>query len=769
MVDRVAATRIQLSPRSEVVHVSRGRTALGLDRQGNVHADEPRQGLYVHQTRMLSRYGWTIDGEEPRLSVQSAVEQHSWLAYYFVAPKNCKDTPTGECNPLQQTIELRVARVVGEGMHEDVELVNHTQIATTVTLVLEADADFAAREEVRKGRKQHGKLPKTWERVAEREWRWSFDYKAEHEYEHQGEKGVARLHRGISLRLRADSEATHAGRKVSFRIELAPHAHWNACLIWTPEVDGHVMPVEEEHNALVGSSGEYSRKRERFLASATRLRTTADDDLTARVQRVLDRARLDVAALRMDDLDRGEHEWTLAAGVPTYMALFGRDMLGAAWQASLLSVDMTRGALAILGDRTAHDENPWRDAQPGRMLHEQHTDPLSVLNYTPRGRYFGSVTTPFLYPICVSELWHWTGDLDLVRPFVKPALDGLAWADEYSLDRKTGFYVYDTLSEDGPKNQAWKDSDDAIVYPDGSQVPDPLGTCEMQAFAYAAKLHFAEVLFWLGDRHDARRLFEEAEALKRRFNERFWMEDEGFVAMAIDGDGRVVKTIASDPGHCVTAGILPAERAARVVERLLEPDMFSGWGVRTLSTKHPAYNPFAYHRGTVWPVENAGFVLGMARYGLHAPMWRLARALFETAALFEYDRLPEVFGGHARDARHPFPCLYEKADSPQAWSASAPILMLQSMVGVYPYAPLHLLLVDPHLPPWMSDITIEKLRVGEACVDLRFVRDESGETRYEVLAREGKLHVVRQPSPWSLTAGWAERVKDALESLLPRK
>jgi glycogen debranching enzyme len=236
--------------------------------------------------------------------------------------------------------------------------------------------------------------------------------------------------------------------------------------------------------------------------------------------------------------------------------------------------------------------------------------------------------------------------------------------------------------------------------------------------------------------------------------------------MAIDGSNRLVKSISSDAGHCLLSGILDEAMAARIVNRMMQPDLFSGWGIRTLSSEHPAYNPFAYHRGTVWPVENGAFVLGMARYGLHGEMWRLARALFEAAALFEYDRLPEVFGGHPRDDHHPFPCLYEKADSPQAWSASAAFIVMQALLGLYPYAPLRVLFLDPWLPDWLPQMTLENMSVGDARVSLSFQRGEDGRTDYKVEQLEGELHVLRQPSPWSLTAHWGERVKDAVSSLL---
>jgi glycogen debranching enzyme len=219
----------------------------------------------------------------------------------------------------------------------------------------------------------------------------------------------------------------------------------------------------------------------------------------------------------------------------------------------------------------------------------------------------------------------------------------------------------------------------------------------------------------------------------------------------------------------VAAGILDHHLVPRAVERLFAADLFSGWGIRTLSDRHPAYNPYSYHRGSIWPVEHGSFAIGLMRYGLHAEMDRLCRAQFEAARLFDFYRLPEVFAGHPRDEDHPFPAFYREACSPQAWSASAVFCLVQSLLGVYPYAPLKMLLVDPRLPPWLPEITLKNLRVGQATTDIRFFRKEDGGSDYEVLETKGPLHVVRQPSPWSLTASFGERLKDALVSLLPGK
>lgn len=289
----------------------------------------------------------------------------------------------------------------------------------------------------------------------------------------------------------------------------------------------------------------------------------------------------------------------------------------------------------------------------------------------------------------------------------------------------------------------------------------------MQAFIYASKLHFSEILWSLGDIDRAKQLYREAEDLKKRFNKKFWMPKEQFLAMGIDSRGKLIRSIASDPAHCLATGIVEEPLARVMADRFFREDLFSGWGIRSLSRDHPAYNPYAYHRGTVWPMETGILVFGMARYGFQAEANRLARAFFETASLFRNCRLPEVFAGHPRDESHPFPGLYPNADSPQAWSAAAPFLVIQSLLGLCPYAPLGVLFVDPALPEWLPSISLKNVHVGEAVVDLHFSRNEKGETTYRIDRLERDLHIIRQPRPWSLLANYGEQVKDAITSLIP--
>jgi glycogen debranching enzyme len=512
--------------------------------------------------------------------------------------------------------------------------------------------------------------------------------------------------------------------------------------------------MEQKRNASAAVSADFSTHPLR------------EHSLTAVVQSALSQAKTDLGSLRLFDLDVDESGWVPAAGLPVYTGLYGRDVLTAGWEAAMLGPEMMRGALHHLARLQGKERNDWRDEDPGKMIHEARTGPLSQLNFIPNGLYYGSVTTSGFYSLVLSELWHWTGDKDLIRPFLEPALSALQWMDEGSDLDSDGFYEYQTRSRKGLRNQGWKDSDDGVLDEHGNAVSTPIATCEEQAFVYVAKLHLSEVLWWMDQKSEAHRLYHEAEELRKRFSEKFWLPADRYPALALDAQKRAIPTIASNAGHCVAAGIMEQEHVVSTVRRMMSDELFTGWGVRTLSNQHPAFNPYSYHRGSVWPVEQATFVLGMVRYGLHREAAELARAFFEAASCFEFCRLPELFAGHRRDANHPFPAAYPEACWPQAWSSSAVFGVIQSLLGLYPYAPLHILIVDPYLPDWLPEITVTHLRIGRAVVDLHFSRRSDGQTGFQIKRLEGPLHVIRQPSPWSITAGFAERTKDLLTSFI---
>lgn len=753
----------RLRPRPDALYVSRGFVALATDRDGFIE-DGREHGLFVHETRMLSRYRWRVDGADLAPVALSSIEPHDWLGTYIrEAPGNERghdDHGSGMMDPASEfTLELRLRRTVAAGVREAVRLTNYTPHPTAFRLTLDAAADFADLQETAGERRQHGRCRQAWDDEART---LTFAYRA------------GPLRRRLHVRIAAADapphyEALDAGARIAFDVELPPRGSWRALVEWDPETEPLAL-LDGEPTPFAESFGAWDARDRAFLDAAATFETAESGTLASTVVKTLDRARRDLAALRLYDLDGPDDGgWTMAAGLPIYLALYGRDTLTAAWQAAPLGPEMLAGTLDVLARFQGTEDDAWRDERPGRMLHEVHTGPLKVLSLNPFGRYYGSMTTSAFYPVAVAAHWHWTGDRDAAFRHLKPALDALAWLDAHGDADGDGLYEYRTRSEQGTKHQAWKDSPHAIVHADGRFVEPPIATCEEQAFVYQAKLALAEVLWSLGNRDEARRLVREAAALKERFNEAFWMEGEGFYALGLDAQKRPIRSITSNPGHCLATAIIPEDRAVRVVERLFRPDLFSGWGIRTLSAENPAFNPYSYHRGSVWPVEHGTFALGLMRYGLWDELHRLCRAQFEAAALFEHHRLPEVFSGHARTEERPFPAFYPQANSPQAWSASAVFCFAQAMLGLYPYAPLKLLVVDPHLPDWLPELTVRALRVGQATATIRFFRKGDGTSSYHVEHVEGTLHVVRQPSPWSLTATTGERLVDALASLLPGK
>lgn len=765
---------VQLRPRPDTFYIGQGRAVLATALDGFVYA-RPGHGFFSNETRLLSHYEYRIDGESPTPVALSNVDQHTWLGYYILLPPGfgpvAEDSGSGKVTAASQnSLELKLSRYLADGLHEDVDLTNFTQRPSSFQLQLRLDADFMAIDETLGKRQQFGQKTRAWVKQCDSQGKLVFSYSASHQYRHQGEKGTAHFRCGLEVRVvKADSLPRFKGEQIQFQVDLKPGCSWHACFHLVPVIDGR--PQEPKHLSCSFKEGtdEYDRLRRLFVKDSVAFVTPEQLTLQPVVAGALNQASRDLAALRLHDLDHGAHAWTVAAGLPIYLALFGRDTLSTAWQAALLSTELLQGTLPEIARWQGTEINDWRDEQPGRMIHEAHTDPLSMLNYVPRQRYYGAVTTSPFFSVALSLLWHWTGDKGLIAPLVDPALRALQWADRYGDANGDGFYDYKTRSEKGNRNQGWKDSGDAIVYDDGSQVDPPVATCEEQAFIYAAKQVLSEVLWWQDRRDEAKRLYHEASELKKRFGDAFWMEETGFYAMGLDPQSHPIKSIGSDPGHCIATGIADHSLVKRTADRMFQTDLFSGWGVRTLSSAHPAYNPYSYHRGSVWPVENATFAVGFMRYGLLSHMEQLCRAQFEAASLFTYYRLPELFSGHPRDITHPFPALYPEANWPQAWSASAVFLFLEAMLGLYPYAPLQLLFVDPQLPTWLPEITLKNLRVGQAVLTLRFYRKSNGASEYEILDQRGKLHVFRQPSPWSLRANFAERLKDLLSGFLPGK
>jgi glycogen debranching enzyme len=444
-------------------------------------------------------------------------------------------------------------------------------------------------------------------------------------------------------------------------------------------------------------------------------------------------ALLDMGALRIYDMDVSDEAWVPAAGVPWFVALFGRDSLIVSYQNMAVSPGFARGALKRLADYQATKRDDWLDAQPGKILHEMRFGELAQFHKIPFYPYYGTADATILYLIVLSETYRWTGDLELVRQYLGVAENCLKWIDESGDLDGDGFQEYKTFSSLGYENIGWKDASNAVVYKDGSQVKQPKAICSLQSYAYAAKVRMAEVFHALGDDKRAQALEAEASSLRERFNDVFWMEQEGCYAFGLDPNKKQITSVASNAGQVLWSGIADQDKAERTAKRLLQDDMWSGWGIRTLSSNNPAYNPLDYQTGSVWPQDNGIIAAGFKRYGLSKESNHVIRALFDAITRFAAYRPPEVFAGLQRKGDMDFPVLYPGgANIPQAWATGSIFHMIRTILGLRADAPNKCLYVHPTLPDWLCDVELHQLRVGGCAMRLRFWR-EGTRSRWEVV------------------------------------
>jgi glycogen debranching enzyme len=460
--------------------------------------------------------------------------------------------------------------------------------------------------------------------------------------------------------------------------------------------------------------------------------------------RLCERGVADLAGLKLPLRLNHRSVVVPAAGVPWYVALFGRDSLIVSVQTALLDPEFGHGALEILGSLQAKQWDDYRDAEPGKILHELRMGELAFFDQIPQTPYYGTADATPLYLIALHNAWRNTGDRDLVERYLPTARRCLDWIDKYGDRDGDGFQEYETHSSDGYENQGWKDAHDAILYPDGSNVKGPKALCELQGYVFDAWLRTAEIFDEFEMHSQAEALHDKAKALYRHFNEAFWDEGEKFYALALDGDKNKVTTIASNPGHCLWSGIVPRERAKHVVSRLMQPDLYSGWGIRTLSSNHPSYNPHSYQLGSVWPHDNALIALGLKRYGFIKELGRIAGDVVEAGSYFMHHRLPELYSGLKRSETS-FPIQYPGANVPQAWASGSVFAFLQAMLGWDCDAPREKLYLDPFLPDWVEEIILKGIRVGSKRVDLR-VYSHDGKTTLKVLQGDAEVITVR-PQP----------------------
>ena len=670
------------------------------------------EGFYAQDTRHLSELGLTVGGQQPIL-LSSVMES----GHHAVINATNPVLVDGGASIPQDTLNVRRTVLVADRLYYRVRVRNFHPRPVASVVEMSLAADFADVFEVRGvGRRTGGQLsPPT--RDGDR---LRFAYVA---VDGQRRETLVELS-PPPQRVRIDEGRAH----VAWDVQLGA---------------GEAIEVQLTVFALLrrgrrnGSTLEQTEARLEathadWVAACTRIST--DNEL---FDRLVDASMRDLHALLMPVGDGA----LPAAGIPWYVAPFGRDSLLSACEALMINPDVARGTLLALAGLQANTDEDWRDAEPGKILHELRTGELARTGQIPHTPYYGTVDATPLFLMLAGGYYRWTLDLDTMTQ-LRPALDAaLAWIDEWGDRDGDGFVEYERRSPAGLRNHGWKDSEDAIMHADGSLAQGPIALVEAQGYVYAAKRRIADVYHALGDTSRALRLRSEAAALRRAFNEAFWMPEEGYFALALDGHKNQVRSVTSNPAHCLYCGIVDDGKARQVAERLMAADMYSGWGIRTLSNSSPAYNPMSYHNGSVWPHDNAIAAAGLKRYGFDAATNRIATGLFDVASGARDFRLPELLCGFQRNESRAI-VAYPVACIPQAWAATAPFMLVQALLGITAHAPQNRLTVDrPRLPDWLGDVEIRNLRVGPSTVGLAFHYSASGSTGFSLLEQQGDVRV----------------------------
>jgi glycogen debranching enzyme len=661
---------------SDQVRILNGNTFVVSDDRGDIEASltDPT-GLFSFDTRFLSRWVLTINGQ--RLTALSTDDLQYFEARFFLVP----GTGTVYIDSKQSVIRRRS---VGTGFSEELSVLNHDEEPIDLTVRIEAASDFADLFEVKDALRKKG----------------AYSTQTEHG------KLVLTYRRDTFARATviSTSEACDIDQDgLTFQVHLEPHSSWKVDLnvaISVPDVPDarqDEAPSVLAWEALRAPS-DMALDLQHWLKAAPRLECDWDSLRTS-----YRRSLVDLAALRFSPVTAGGHSLP-AAGLPWFMTMFGRDSIFTSLQVLPFTQELAATTLRELALRQGTRSDDFRDEDPGRILHEMRYGEMTAFEERPHSPYYGSADATPLYVVLLDEYERWTGDLDLVRELEFEARAALNWIDEYADLQGNGYISYQRRNEQtGLENQCWKDSWDSIAYHDGRLPGFPRATCELQGYAYDAKMRGARLarLAW-SDPEYADRLEQEAADLKRRFNEDFWVADGEFFALALDVDGSQVDSLTSNNGHLLWSGIVDDDKAEAVVGHLLGERLFSGWGIRTMAVGEGRYNPIGYHVGTVWPFDNSFIAWGLRRYGYKEEAAVVAAGILGAAEFFD-GRLPEAFGGYPREMTK-YPVQYPTACTPQAWSTGTPLLLLRTMLGLEPVG--ENLVVDAALPKAIGELEL---------------------------------------------------------------
>jgi glycogen debranching enzyme len=674
-------------------------------------------GLYYHDCRYLNGYELTIDGQTPA-ALSASAAQGSIGIFTLTNPKmDLSDGTTLEKEELGITWH-RLLDADGPALLDELQFQNFTQRLLQFSVSVTFRSAFEDLFVVR------GLVTQRYGRVQEPQW-----HGGELSLGYEGQDGIHRR-----LLIQTDPPADeHHGTTATFHVSVAPRRQRRirVALVIQESKGGHTSPRHSHLSDFQQHESNLEAQTKQWLAEITQVSGNG-----SALDQLMDRSFRSLRVLRAH-LDEDAY---FAAGVPWFVTLFGRDSLITALQMLAYHPSIAEQTLRLLARYQGRREDDERDEQPGKILHELRVGELANLKVIPQTPFYGTVDATPLFLILIARHAAWTGSLHLFHE-LRPHIDlALQWLNTYGNRQSAGYLSYESHAKKKMVNQGWKDSGNGIVNEDGTLAEAPIALVEVQGYVYAAWLEMAALFERVGELEKAERLSQEAHGLRKRFNRDFWMEAKGCYALALQKDGRPAAVVSSNPGQALWTGIADEEKAHRTIDRLMAPDMFSGWGVRTLSEKERAYNPIAYHLGTVWPHDNSILASGFRRYGRDEEALRIFQGLFDAAFHFHAHQLPEVFCGFSRQ-EYEIPVNYPVACHPQAWAAGALPFLVVTLLGLEPDAfNQHLRIVRPLLPRGLDRLDVTALHVGRATVDLAFRRGPDG-IDAEVTHLDGTLAV----------------------------
>lgn len=706
-------------------------------------------GLFCRDTRFLSRLELQIDGRSPVL-LSSTAEKGFALSVLCANPQL-------ETGIQAETLGIQRDLVINGGLFEQMQITNYNRHSVSFTLSLSFDADFMDLFEVRgfsrekrgqllrrlpSGSQEQGKPGSQVSRVSKKSRRAEEELidnplpTADDRLAVPKDIEITLAYLGLDgllmeSRLQFSDRQPDAlkGYTVLWHLELEPHETARVGYYLHLFINNRPASAISAPVTLMQAKAAELLEEQNWSGQITQIRT---DNKT--INQVIQQAERDLYLLRQTF----EGKKVLSAGVPWFSTLFGRDSLIAASQTLIFDPQIARDTLFVLAHYQGQTENDWRDEESGKILHEMRLGEMARCQEIPHTPYYGTVDATPLWLMLYAEYYAWTHDQETLEQLWKSGVAAMDWIDRNT--KKTGYLSYYRRSKRGLLNQGWKDSGDCIVNSQGQIATGAIALCEVQAYVYAAKVRMSE-LARMKKLYDLAELWEkQARDLKVRFNRDFWLSDRGYCALALEADGKQVDSITSNPGHCLSLGILEPEKAYSVAERLRAPDMFNGWGIRTLSSLSPAYNPMGYHVGSVWPHDNSLIALGLRSLGLVDQALELAQGIIDMTLMQPYKRPPELFCGYER-TNDSTPVQYPVACSPQAWATGALFQLLQMMLNLVPDAPgNHLRIIEPALPESIDHLSIQNLKVGRTLMDLEFER--SGSTiACRVTKKRGNLRI----------------------------